>query len=221
MKTLTIKALFNIIGNPFALDPTMEYPTIAESTANFLTYYNSHRENLDRMFVHDYGKRLVDFESETDSDIEEEWYDEIKAIQQTYLENWARLWYALQEPYNPLYNVDGVETTVYGQHITNNSDSVGQKTDTSTLTEVAYNSSTEKQKTKQTDVLGAQSNSGSVTSQTHTDTVTRRGNIGTTKSTDLLASELKLRGEGKSVFFKVVFQTMIEEIGGYYDNTIL
>lgn len=219
MKTLKIKEVFSIVGNPFALDPTMTYPTIEGSNANFLNYYNANRENLDRMFIHDFGERLVDFESETNSDIEDEWYDEIKAIEQVYIENWARLWYALQEPYNPLYNVDGVETTVYGTHITNNSDSVGQKTDTSTLTEVAYNSGTEKQKTKQTDVMGAQSNSGSVTSQTHTDTVTRQGNIGVTKSTELLRDEIKLRQS--FAFFKTVFQTMIEEIGGYYDNTIL
>ena len=217
MKTLTIKALFNIIGNPFCLDPTMTYPTIEESTANFLTYYNEHRVNLDRMFVHDFGERLVDLESESDADIEEEWYDEIKAIQQTYLENWARLWYALSEPYNPLYNVDGTEVTVYGQHQTDRSNTYTQHEDSSTQYSVAYDSATEKETGKQVDNLGGHTDTGFDKSLEHTDTVTRRGNIGTTKSTDLLSSELKLRGEGKSVFFKVVFQTMIEEIGGYYE----
>ena len=67
--------------------------------------------------------------------------------------------------------------------------------------------------------MGAQSNSGSVTSQTHTDTVTRQGNIGVTKSTELLRDEIKLRQS--FAFFKTVFQTMIEEIGGYYDNPVL
>ena len=79
MKTLTIKALFNIIGNPFVLDPTMTYPTIKESTANFLTYYNEHRVNLDRMFVHDFGERLVDLESESDEDIDEGTFEEAEA----------------------------------------------------------------------------------------------------------------------------------------------
>ena len=220
MKTLTIKALFNIIGNPFVLDPTMTYPSIKGSTANFLTYYNEHRVNLDRMFVHDFGERLVDLESESDEDIEAEWYDEIKAIQQTYLENWARLWYALSEPYNPLFNVDGTETTVYGEHKTDRSQTYATHTDSSKVSEVAYNSTTEKEKTKQEDTYGAHTDTGFDTSNTHTDTVTRQGNIGVTKSTELLSSEYKLRTE-VAPFFKVIFQTMIEEIGGYYDSTVL
>lgn len=215
MKTKTIKQLFAIIGNPFCLNPLMTYPTIEGSTANFLTYYNTNRQNLDRMFVHDFGERLVDFESETDSDIETEWYDEINAIQQVYIENWARLWYALQEPYNPLYNVDGVETTVYGQHITNRTQSIGAKTDTTTSYSVAYDSATEKESGKVSDSLGAQSNGSDETSNAHTDTVTRQGNIGVTKSTELLRDEVKLRSE--FAFFKTVFQTMIEEIGAYYE----
>jgi len=219
MKTLTVKALFNIIGNPFALDPTMTYPTIEGSTANFLTYYNTNRENLDRMFVHDFGDRLVDFESESDSDIEQEWYDEIKAIEQVYIENWARLWYALSEPYNPLYNVDGVETTVYGEHETSRTQSIGAQTNTSTQYGVANNSATEKEIAKQSDSLGAQSNGSGETSKTHTDTVTRQGNIGVTKSTELLRDEIKLRQS--FAFFKTVFQTMVEEIGAYYDSKFL
>ena len=215
MKTLTIKALFNIIGNPFCLDPTMTYPSIEGSTANFLTYYNEHRVNLDRMFVHDFGERLVDMESESDSDIEAEWYDEIKAIQQTYLENWARLWYALNEPYNPLFNVDGTETTVYGEHKT-----YATHTDSSKAWEVAYNTTTEKEKGKQEDTYGAHTDTGFDTSNTHTDIVTRQGNIGVTKSTELLRDEMRLRTE-IAPFFKVIFQTMIEEIGGYYDSTVL
>lgn len=220
MKTLKIKKLFDIIGNPFCLDPTMSYPTIEDSTANFLTYYNEHRVNLDRMFVHDFGERLVDLESESDADIEEEWYDEIKAIQQTYLENWARLWYALSEPYNPLFNVDGTETTVYGEHKTDRSQTYNTHTDSSKVSEVAYNTTTEKEKTKQEDIFGAHTDTGFDTSNTHTDTVTRRGNIGVTKSTELLTSEYRLRTE-VAPFFKVIFQTMIEEIGGYYDTTVL
>lgn len=220
MKTLTIKALFNIVGNPFCLDPTMTYPTIEGSTANFLNYYNANRENLDRMFVHDFGQRLVDFESETNADIEDEWYDEIKSIQQTYLENWARLWYALSEPYNPLFNVDGTEITVYGEHKTDRSQTYATHTDSSKVSEVAYNTTTEKEKTKQEDTYGTHTDTGFDTSNTHTDTVTRQGNIGVTKSTELLRDEMKLRTE-IAPFFKVVFQTMIEEIGGYYDSTVL
>ena len=229
MKTLTVKQIFNIVGNPFCLDPTMSYPVIEGSTANFLTYYNTNRENLDRMFVHDFGERLVDFEASSDADIEDEWYDEIKAIEQVYIENWARLWYALSEPYNPLYNVDGVETTVYGEHVTDKElgqrqRTDGQRTDTSTAFTMAYDAATEKETGKQEDVIGQQiTTDASVkdtdTSKTHTDTVTRQGNIGVTKSTELLRDEVRLRSE--FAFFKTVFQTMIEEIGGYYAGSII
>ena len=216
MKTLKIKDLFNIIGNPFCLDPTMTYPTIEESDANFLEYYDTNKENLDIMFIHDFGQRVVDFESDSDEDIAEEWEDEVKAVQQVYIENWARLWYALSEPYNPLYNVDGTEVTVYGQHQTDRSNTYTQHEDTSTQYSVAYDSALEKETGKQVDNLGGHTDTGYDRSLEHTDTVTRQGNIGVTKSTELLRDEMKLRTE-VAPFFKVVFQTMIEEIGAYYE----
>ena len=216
MKTLKIKDLFNIIGNPFCLDPAMTYPTIEESDANFLEYYDDNKENLDRMFIHDFGQRVVDFESDTDEDIAEEWEDEVKAVQQIYIESWARLWYALSEPYNPLYNVDGTEVTVYGQHQTDRSNTYTQHEDTSTQYSVAYDSALEKETGKQVDNLGGHTDTGYDKSLEHTDTVTRQGNIGVTKSTELLRDEMKLRTE-VAPFFKVVFQTMIEEIGAYYE----
>ena len=216
MRTLKIKDLFDIIGNPFCLDPTMTYPTIEESDANFLEYYDTNKANLDRMFIHDFGQRVVDFESDSDEDIADEWTDEIKAVQQVYIENWARLWYALSEPYNPLYNVDGTEVTVYGQHQTDRSNTYTQHEDTSTQYSVSYDSALEKETGKQVDNLGAHTDTGFDKSLEHTDTVTRQGNIGVTKSTELLRDEMKLRTE-ISPFFKVIFQTMVEEIGAYYE----
>ena len=216
MRTLKIKDLFDIIGNPFCLDPTMTYPTIEESDANFLEYYDTNKANLDRMFIHDFGQRVVDFESDSDEDIADEWADEIKAVQQVYIENWARLWYALSEPYNPLYNVDGTEVTVYGQHQTDRSNTYTQHEDSSTQYSVSYDSALEKETGKQVDNLGAHTDTGFDKSLEHTDTVTRQGNIGVTKSTELLRDEMKLRTE-ISPFFKVIFQTMVEEIGAYYE----
>ncbi len=216
MRTLKIKDLFDIIGNPFCLDPSMTYPTIEESDANFLEYYDTNKINLDRMFIHDFGQRVVDFESDSDEDIADEWEDEVKAIQHVYLENWARLWYALSEPYNPLFNVDGTETTVYGLHQTDRSNTYTQHEDTSTQYSVAYDSALEKETGKQVDNLGGHTDTGYDKSLEHTDTVTRQGNIGVTKSTELLRDEMRLRTE-VAPFFKVVFQTMIEEIGAYYE----
>ena len=216
MRTLKIKDLFDIIGNPFCLDPTMTYPTIEESDSNFLEYYDTNKANLDRMFIHDFGQRVVDFESDSDEDIADEWTDEVKAVQQVYIENWARLWYALSESYNPLYNVDGTEVTVYGQHQTDRSNTYTQHEDSSTQYSVSYDSALEKETGKQVDNLGAHTDTGFDKSLEHTDTVTRQGNIGVTKSTELLRDEMKLRTE-ISPFFKVIFQTMVEEIGAYYE----
>lgn len=253
-KTKTIKQLFTLVGSPFALDTSLTYPTIEGSDANFLTYYNTNKTYLDRYFVHEYGKRLVDLESDTNADIIAEWKAEVASIETVYLENWARLWYALQEPYNPLYNVDGLTTYTYGEHVSDTehglqeheygqrthtegakSATLGSHTDTSTAYSVSYDDTTEKETGKQSDTIGAQTNTeeqytntegahtdkdkaftDTDTSYEHTDTELRQGNIGVTKSTELLRDEIKLRGE--FAFFKTVFQTMVEEIGAYYEH---
>ena len=79
---------------------------------------------------------------------------------------------------------------------------------TDTLTEAAHNDSIERDAHKDT-----------IATLSYTDTEVRQGNIGVTKSTDLLDSEMQLRM--KSSFWDVVFKALITEGGAYYDYQAL
>lgn len=114
----TIKQLYTIVGSPFVMDPTVTYPTIEGNTSNFLTDYATYKEEFDRYFLHEYGSRFVDLEAETDADAGEEWEDECKSILLIYLQSWARLYYALNIDFNPIFNVEEHTTNTYGQHVT-------------------------------------------------------------------------------------------------------
>lgn len=241
MTTKTLKELYKLIESPFILPASIaDYPEIGGNTSNFITAYNTHKEKYDRYFLKHYGNMSVDLESSDPEDIEQEFKDECLGILYVYLDNWARLFYALSLDYNPLYNVDGTETTIYGQHVETfaegqrqhiegaKSRTSGERTDNSTNYTVAFDSTTEKEDGKTVDLTGSQTNTEATytntdthgqdtsTSQTHTDTVTRQGNIGVTKSTDLLRDEVKLRQE--FAFFDNVFKVFVENLGCYWED---
>lgn len=241
MTTITLKELYKLVESPFILPASIsDYPVIEGNTSNFITSYNNQKEKYDRYFLKHYGNMSVDLEATDTEDIVDEFKDEVLGILYVYLENWARLFYALSLEYNPLYNVDGTETTVYGAHTSTfnegqrqhiegaKSRTSGQRSDTSTSYTVAFDSTTEKEDGKSSDVTGAQTNTeetytntdthalDTTVSQTHTDTLTRQGNIGVTKSTDLLRDEVKLRQE--FAFFDNLFKVMIENLGCYWED---
>lgn len=105
-KTNNKKLLFeNVTG--------IVYPTIEGNTSNFLTDYASMASDLDRMFYYKYASMkpiIPEDNEETTAQYFSEWADAVRAILSYYLEAWARLYYALSEPYNPLWNVDGTTT---------------------------------------------------------------------------------------------------------------
>lgn len=244
MSRKTIKELYALVDSPFVLDDSMDYPTIEGNTSNFLTYYDDHSEEFDRFFVHEYGTRYVDFDSETDEDIVTEWKDELESIQRIYLDSWARLWYALNIDFNPVYNVEEHIETIYGEDVTTNgygqhvtTDNYGQKqvtngqrTDTATAYSVSFDAATEKETGKQEDVTGQQITTealhvdthtttavdDTITRDSHTDTVNRSGNIGVVSATNLVEQEIRLRGAYS--FYKNCFITIIEELGAYWDE---
>lgn len=236
----TIKELYNLIESPFVIDPTITgYPTIEGNESNFLTDYNTYKEDYDRFFVHEYGEMCVDLYSDNDSDAADEFKDELKSILRIYLDSWARLYYALNIDYNPIYNVEEHTETIYGQHVTdhelgqrqhtegNKSRTFGQHDDTSTGSTWAYDSAAWVNHDKSVDNIGAQTNTEASytntdsavkdtdTSKQHTDTVNRSGNIGIVSATELLEKEEKLRRSYS--FFKNCFLTIITEVGGYYE----
>lgn len=120
--------------------------------------------------------------------------------------NWISLARTYELEFNPLYNVDANErtTTAYGQHIKDDKkakhdDEVqhGQHTDTTTNSQTTMDdTSTFRPKAKSeqsnpqyTDTYKYPEYTNTETSQAHSDTVTvrRYGNIGVTKSTELLS----------------------------------
>lgn len=117
--TKTIKELYKLVGSPFLFDPdTVGYPVIEGSTVNFIADYNTYKEELDRYFIHEYGNRLLDLESDNDEDAAEEWTDEIAGILRVYLQSWAFLYYTLNISYNPIYNVEEHTVNTYSEHVT-------------------------------------------------------------------------------------------------------
>lgn len=240
--TKTIKEIYSIVGSPLLLDATMTYPTIEGNTSNFLTYYDANKEEFDRYFLKEYGKRLIDFDSEEDEDITEEWQDELAGIQRIYLESWARLWYALNIDFNPVYNVEEHTVTTYGEDETTSSygqhqrtSEYGQKintdgshTDTSTNYAVSYDSAQEKETGKTSDLYAEKTTTEGQHTDTHTDaaaedvqtraehidTVDRAGNIGVVSATHLIKEEINLRSAYS--FFKNIFLIIINETGAYH-----
>ena len=202
MAEMKIKEVYNLVESPFVLDTTMTYPTIEGNTSNFLTDYATNKEQYDAYFLKEHGKKLVDLESEEDSDIVSEWKALITSIQRVYLNAWAHIYYTLDIAYNPVYNVEEHTTTkygehetemkygehetdtVYGTHVTTNAfgatqDTFGTHTDTSTDYVVDYDEALEKSTGKNENVTGQQVNStlahtDTNTSQTYTDTNTSK-----------------------------------------------
>lgn len=241
MKTITFKELYQLVSSPFILPESIpDYPDIDGNTSNFITDYNTNKTKYDRYFLKHYGQMSIDLESSDPEDLAAEFKDECLGVLYVYLTNWARLYYALSLDYNPLYNVDGTETTVYGTHVETfaegqrehtegaKSRTNGAQTNTSTEYAVAFDSALEKETGKAEDSVGAQTNTEATytntdthaldtsTSQTHTDTLTRQGNIGVTKSTDLLRDEVKLRRE--FAFYDNLFKVFVEELGAYWEE---
>ncbi len=265
MAEMKIKELYNIVGSPFVLDPTMTYPTIEGNTSNFLEDYNDHKSEFDNYFLKEHGNKMVDLESEEETDIISEWSALITSIQRVYLNAWAHIYYTLDIAYNPVYNVEEHTTTKYGEHETETEygehetekeygeheienehgatqNTYGTHTDTSTDYSVAYDSGTEKETGKNSNVTGQQIDStlaytdtetsklhtdtetsklhtDTTTSKLHTDTVDRTGNIGVVAATKLADDEVYMRE--KQIFFKNLFLTISREIGAYYDYSII
>lgn len=111
----------------FVLPPaeSIDYPVIDGNESNFLEDYNDAFTFFDRYFVNDFGARTYHsiFDPETEDEVLQMWRDDILAILHVYINSWARLYYALNIDYNPLYNVDGTTKITYSSQ--ENSDVMG------------------------------------------------------------------------------------------------
>ena len=201
---IKIKDLFNDIAHyatPFIwadMEPSpVTYPTIEGNTSNFITDYQDDYFLFDHYFIFHYGDRIVNLYVDEEH-IEEYWQETMYAILRIYLDAWARLYYALNIDYNPIYNVEEHTTTTYGAHDTDTkyaqdqttdsfgqhqtTNSVGQKettngtrTDSTTDYSVSFDAATEKETGKTEDSVGSQT----ITEGAHTDTITNAAAIDT------------------------------------------
>lgn len=214
------KTLFNVEG--------ITYPEIVDNESNFLTDYVTLADSLDLYSVRMYGQRCFEgILSETEIDLNPEWDDTTKACIIAHLDSWARLYYALSLKYNPLWNVEGKTTFIYGKR--ERKEDFAQRKDTthhdntednSTEYATAYNSGTESEtgKVKTTseeyeDEFTAGAHLDKFTDEEHTDEETREGNIGVTSSMNLLEQEWEVR---KKAFFRTMIKTIIDECGCFY-----
>lgn len=216
------KTLFDTSNITYPANPDPEV------TANFLTDYAAGASDYDLFAVRMYGQRYFDTVlAEDPEDITDEWDDVTHSVIRMHLPEWARLYYALALKYNPIWNVDGTTTTVYGE--TSRTDSFAEKEDTHTLGAAlttstdyatAYDSGTEKETGKNTLDEPERENSttygaheDTFTSEEHTDTETRSGNIGVTMTQQLLNAEWEFR---KKCFFSTMIKTIMDEAGTHY-----
>lgn len=219
------------------------YPDIPDDEHNFIDDYNAAFELYDSYFVKEYGDRVVEYDAETMSSFFDAWFNDIVSTTYIYLDAWARLYYALNINYNPVYNVEENTKTTYGQHETDfmnaerqhtkgaQTDTVGGGTDTSTTANVATDSVEYKDSAKQTDVIAQRQNTegqrvdtestftDTTTSKQHIDTVERSGNIGVVSATELLNQEIAQKK--RLSFFRNIFLILVEEVGAYYEYNFL
>lgn len=93
----------------------ISYPVIPDNTSNFLTDYSA---AMDPYTVRMWGERFfTGLEAETDAALMTEYDEAVKAALLVHLDNWARLYYALNISYNPIWNYDGETTFEHGEQV--------------------------------------------------------------------------------------------------------
>lgn len=197
-----------LLFNYATLNPL--YPLIPDNTSNFLLDYSTQHTRFDRLFNQKHGEKFACIVA---SDIEEaytEFFNLCNDVCAVHLNDWARMYYALSLYYNPLWNVDGTETTSYTDHETV-IDSAQKKNTDKEFTVPFQSNAEEKEASKSEMVIDAYVDKN--TSKAHSVTLTRTGNIGTTKSTDLLMAEYEMREKN---FWGLVFRTIEKEVGLFY-----
>lgn len=85
------------------------YPAITGATRNFVEDYINNATSLDRVFTLKYGSRDAFFieDNETFPAIYNNWIENCNDFVIYHMDAWARLYYALEQEYNPIWNYDG------------------------------------------------------------------------------------------------------------------
>lgn len=179
MKVATIKEIYNhckVNNKPLLMNESILslYPTIPNSNVNFISDYLSNFSKYDRVFCQKYMSKRAIFidDKETFPSIYNEWIENCNDFVLYYLDNWARLYFALSDFssenfWNPTHNYDGSSTLtkrtegrvegLAGKDITNNDydkiktvNTNGSNLSTTTDYNVPYDSQDEKETSKST-----------------------------------------------------------------------
>lgn len=193
--------------------------------------YENNKELINIVLKNKFGELPLLLENDNDT---------ISLIQATLLINKYKidtLWNTTNLEYNPIWNVDGTETTTteYGEHTTNkeygerikNSD-YGEKKTNSNFFNFPYDDNTNAYQTNKddttqlanSDVFTEESASDSETSLQHTDTVTieRQGNIGVKSTQSMILEEREIANFS---FWNVVIEMVAKEITiPYYESEV-
>ena len=100
----------------YFFDSDLTYPSPdPETNENFIDDYQDNASNYNLYAMLKRGNQVLDIDEEMFEMLEVDNAADYtmalsKAITDTYLSSWARLYYALSLAYNPLYNVDGITT---------------------------------------------------------------------------------------------------------------
>ena len=100
----------------YFFDSDLTYPSPdPETNENFIVDYQDNASNYNLYAMLKRGNQVLDIDEEMFEMLEVDNAADYtmalsKAVTDTYLNSWARLYYALSLAYNPLYNVDGTTT---------------------------------------------------------------------------------------------------------------
>lgn len=146
-------------------------------------------------------------------DDDPEWVeDTIKRVIVEHEYKYDKLWEMLGLAWNPLWNVDGSEELTYTKHVAGENKASGSDSNTLTNTEATFEDSTLK---------NASGSSGSVTygrkdnassDETYTEKRTRAGNIGVTKTQDMILDTLDLLDDDRMSFIYTISHDIVAEI---------
>ena len=126
---------------------------------------------------------------------------------------WEKLFKTLSLEYNPIWNVDGTETETHIIGSVHTKKDYGDSTSSATAMQVPDDMTSEKEVSKSSTVRDSYTDQETV--DTHTDTIerTRGGNIGVTKTQDMISDE---RNIANFNYMDIVMKDVINSIAYPY-----
>lgn len=213
-----------MILNDYLKDNGLQFPYNTE----YSTEYTENEDTIKIIMRNKYGTLTLKNDISETSSL-------IMATLFQYKYKLDKLWETTKLEYNPIWNVDGTETTTseYGEHETTSSfgekvsESVyGEKIRNNTYSSYPYDTQTETPTNKEnvvdsenTDIFTDSPHDDTTTSKEHTDKVTieRKGNIGVVSTQKMIGEE---RNIANFSFWNVVVEMIAKEITvPYYERS--